>query len=40
MFGLLDFGDVLQMCQVGLLEVEAAEVFQGFSHLFNFSGWE
>jgi hypothetical protein len=26
MFGLLDFGDVLQMRQVGLLEVQAAEV--------------
>jgi hypothetical protein len=39
-FSLLDFGDVLQMGKVGLLEVEAAEVLQGFCHLFYFSGWE
>jgi hypothetical protein len=38
MFGLLDFGDVLQVRQVGLLEVEAAEVLQSFRHLLNFSG--
>ncbi len=37
MFSLLDLGDVSQIGQVGLLEIQATEVFQSLVHLFYFS---